>query len=453
MSDPLAVVIGLGRSGAAVARTLSAEGWRVRVVDGGDDQSLRARAAELPATVEVELGGYDDGAVEGAALVSPSPGVTWDATILDRARRHSIDIRTELDLALERCPAPVVGITGTNGKTTTTALTGSLIAAGGARVHVAGNIGVPLLDLLPEVGPGDWVVLELSSFQLEACVAPACRLAAVLNLSPDHLDRHGSFAAYAAAKRRLVEHAEPGGIVVLNADDPEVAAMEAASPAPVRLFGARIGERDGATIEAGQIVSVEAGARSPVLAAAAVPLFGQHNLGNVLAAVCLARAAGVSTTDIATAIGAFRPVIHRLQPVLERDGVLWVNDSKATNVDAAAVALRAFGERPLIWIGGGRTKGVGPEALAAEVAQRARHAVLNGATGPELDAALAARGYAARTLVADLPAAVEVARQLAQPGDVVLLAPGYTSFDQFRSYEERGQRFIDLVLAPRPSTV
>lgn len=436
-----------------MARTLSAEGWRVRVVDGGDDEALRSRAADLPPAVELQSGGYADEAVDGADLVSPSPGVPWHASILERARRQDIAIRSELDLALERCTAPVVGITGTNGKTTTTALTGSLIAAGGARVHVAGNIGVPLLDVLPEVGPGHWVVLELSSFQLEASVAPACRLAAVLNLSPDHLDRHGSYAAYVAAKRRLVEHAEPSGSVVLNAGDAEVAAMADVSPAPVLFFGSELAGRDGATLADGQIVSVEKGERAALMTAAEVPLFGEHNLGNVLAAVCLARAADVPSDDIARAIRAFGPVVHRLQPVLDRDGVLWVNDSKATNLDAASMALRAFGRRPLIWIGGGGTKGVGPEALADEVVRRARHAVLNGATGPEMDAALAARGYAARTLVADLPAAVEVARRLAQPGDVVLLAPGYTSFDQFRSYEERGDSFIDLVLAPRPSTV
>ncbi|MFN2450948.1 MAG: UDP-N-acetylmuramoyl-L-alanine--D-glutamate ligase [Candidatus Dormibacteria bacterium] len=453
MSQRLAVVIGLGRSGAAAARTLAAEGWRVRVLDAGDDDALRTRAAELPAGVEVQAGGYGDADVDGADLVSPSPGVAWTAPILERARQRGIAIRSELDLALERCTAPVVGITGTNGKTTTTALTGSLLAAGGARVHVGGNIGVPLLDLLPEVGPGHWVVLELSSFQLEAAVAPTCRLAALLNLSPDHIDRHGSYAAYTAAKRRLVEHCEPTGTVVLNADDAAVAAMAAASPAPVRLFGAARDGRDGAGIVDGQVVSVEGGEPLRVIGVDEVPLFGSHNLGNVLAAVCLARAADVKVDQIAGAIRSFRPVIHRLQPVLDREGVLWVNDSKATNVDAAQMALRAFGERPLVWIGGGKTKGVGPELLADEVVRRARHAVLNGATGPEIDAALAARGYAARTLVADLPAAVEVARRLAQPGDVVLLAPGYTSFDQFRSYEERGQSFIDLVLAPRPSTV
>ena len=456
MSSPLAVVVGLGVSGSACARVLDAEGWRVRVVDRADSEKLRTTAAALPAGVEVVLGGYDDGVVDGAVLVCPSPGVPWDAPLLDRARAAGAAVRSELGLVFERCPAPIAGVTGTNGKTTTTSLLAALLAAAPARVHVGGNIGETMLDRLGAVEAGDWVVLEISSFQLESIDNPRCRLATVLNLSPDHLDRHRTMQEYVAAKRRIVEHADPDGAVALNAADPVTLAMTAVSPAPVRLFGRDLAGAPGVTVRDGQVVSVEGGECVAVLPVAEIPLFGEHNVTNVLAATALARAAGVAPQSIAGAVRAFRPVHHRLETVLDRDGVLWVNDSKATNVDAATVALRAFGGRPIVWIGGGGSKGVGPEALAAAVAEHARHAVLNGATGAALDAALGALGFEARTLVADLPAAVAAAAALARPGDVVLLAPGYTSFDQFSSYEERGAAFAALVAdqageAPAPA--
>ncbi|TMD00152.1 MAG: UDP-N-acetylmuramoyl-L-alanine--D-glutamate ligase [Chloroflexi bacterium] len=419
----LAIVIGLGLSGAACARVLSAEGWRVRVVDRGDGEAQRGMAATLPAGVEVVLGGYDDDVAAGAAMVCPSPGVPWDAPVLESARRLGVPVRSEIDLVFERCPAPVAGVTGTNGKTTTTALLGAVLAAGGARVHVGGNIGETMLDRLGDVRPDDWVVLELSSFQLESAADPRCRLATVLNLTPDHLDRHGTMERYGLAKRRLVEAADPQGTVVLNGADPLTRAMAPASAAAVRLFSPDPGDLaggDGTTVAGGEVTSVEGGVGAPVMPVADIPLLGAHNVSNVLAAVALGRAAG----------------IH---------GVLWVNDSKATNVDAAVTGLRALGDRPVVWIGGGGSKGVGPEALAAEVAARARHAVVCGATAAELDAALAAAGCTARTRTGSLAEAVAAAHRIALPGDAVLLSPGYTSFDQFSGFEERGREFARLV--------
>jgi UDP-N-acetylmuramoylalanine--D-glutamate ligase len=223
--------------------------------------------------------------------------------------------------------------------------------------------------------------------------------------------------------------------------------MAGASSAPVLLAGFEIGPVDGATVRDGEVVIVENGSASAVMPVTDIPLFGDHNVQNVLMAVALGHAAGVEHQAIAGAVRAFRAVRHRLEPVLERDGVLWVDDSKATNVDAAVKALRAFPDRTIVWIGGGETKGVGPEELAREVGLRARHAVLNGDTGPEVDRALADLGYNARSLVATLADAVRAAHELARPGDVVLLAPGYTSFDQFADYEERGRVFADLARA------
>ncbi|HXA29626.1 MAG TPA: UDP-N-acetylmuramoyl-L-alanine--D-glutamate ligase [Candidatus Angelobacter sp.] len=442
---PRALVIGLARSGMACARALHREDWDVVVVDRKDGDALRARATSLPAGVEVRLGPYPVELAVGFDMVCPSPGVPWDAPELAVARAHGIPVRSEIDLVFRRCPAPILGITGTNGKTTTTTLAGAVIAAGGARVHVGGNIGEPMLDRLDQVRQDDWVVLELSSFQIESVEDPRCRLAAVLNVTPDHLDRHGTFEAYAAAKRRLVEHADPDGAVVLGADDVVARGMAQASTARVLLAGFETGTSDGATVRGDDVVVVERGQSRAVMPVADIPLFGAHNVQNVLVAVALGHAAGVGHDAIAGAVRGFHAVHHRLEPVLEAGGVLWVNDSKATNVDAAVKALRAFPDRPIVWIGGGETKGVGPEDLAREVSERARYAVLNGATGPEVDRALASLGYNSRTLVPGLVDAVRAAHDVARPGDVVLLAPGYTSFDQFADYEQRGETFAALV--------
>jgi UDP-N-acetylmuramoylalanine--D-glutamate ligase len=439
-----AVVIGLGRSGVACARVLAGEGWDVFVVDSGAGERLRDAAAGLPADVRVQLGGYRPDVVRGADLVCPSPGVPWTAPELELARQLGIPVRSEMSLVFERCPGRIVGITGTNGKTTTTSLCASIIARDGRRVHLGGNIGQTMLDRLDAVASGDWVVLELSSFQLETIDAPSCEIAAVLNISPDHLDRHGSLAAYIAFKQRIVEHAV--ACSVLGWDDPVTRAMAAASRAPVRFFGDTPADADGATVRDGAVVLVESGEVLPVMPVADIPLFGRHNVLNVLAAATVAHAAGVETSAIAAAVRDFTAVPHRLEAVLEHHGVLWVNDSKATNVDSATRALESF-QRPIVWIGGGHSKGVAATELARAVAQHARLAILNGDTAAELESALAEQGYEKRITVADQEAAVRTAAAHAVPGDVVLLAPGYASFDQFRNFEERGEAFAASVRA------
>jgi UDP-N-acetylmuramoylalanine--D-glutamate ligase len=439
-----AVVIGLGRSGIACARVLAADGYDVLGVDRADNTRLREVVSRLPSGVHVRLGGYEPDVVRGAALVCPSPGVPWTSPELELARSLGIPVRSEMALVFERCRGRIVGITGTNGKTTTTSLCAAVIGRDGRRVHLGGNIGDTMLDRLELVRDGDWVVLELSSFQLESVDEPACEIAAVLNISPDHLDRHGSLEAYIAIKRRVVEHAR--SCTVLGWDDPVTRAMAASSPAPVRFFGTGLSGAEGATVEGGDVVIVEAGASQPVMPVADIPLFGGHNVLNVLAVTAIARAAGVAATDIAAAVREFTAVPHRLEIVVEDNGVLWINDSKATNVDAATRALESF-DRPIIWIGGGYSKGVAATELVAAVARYARFAILNGDTAAELDTALAERGYSDRMVVADQAAAVSAAAQRAVPGDVVLLAPGYASFDQFGSFEERGTAFAESVRA------
>jgi UDP-N-acetylmuramoylalanine--D-glutamate ligase len=439
-----AVVIGLGRSGLACARVLADDGYDVLVVDRGDDARLREAAALLRSPTTVQLGGYSPDVVRGAALVCPSPGVPWAAPELELARSLGIPVRSEMSMVFERCRGRIVGITGTNGKTTTTSLCAAVIARDGRRVHLGGNIGATMLDRLDDVSSTDWVVLELSSFQLESVDEPRCEIAAVLNISPDHLDRHGSLAAYVAAKQRIVEHAV--SCTVLGWDDPVTRAMAGASTAPVLYFGSRLAGAEGTTVKDDAVAIVEAGTVQTVMPVADIPLLGAHNVLNVLAATAVGHAAGVATADIAAAVRDFSAVPHRLEVVLESDGVLWVNDSKATNVDAATRALESF-TRPIIWIGGGQSKGASVDELADAVARHARVAILNGDTAAELDAALATRGYADRVVVADQESAVLRAADLAHPGDVVLLAPGYASFDQFRNFEERGSAFAESVRA------
>ena len=438
-------MIGLARTGAAVARALAAEGSDVLVVDHADDAPVRERAAALPPEVEVRLGGYPVDVAAGADLVSPSPGVPWDAPELEWARTHGIAVRSEIDLALERCPGRVIGITGTNGKTTTTTLVAAILEQGSDRVLLGGNIGVPVLDRLDGLEASDWVVLELSSFQIETVAEPRSTVACVLNVTADHLDRHGDFAAYAAIKERLVRFASESA--VLGFDDPVTRAMAANASAPVRFFGFDLDEGDGATVRRDEVVVVDGGVASPVLPLADIPLFGVHNVANVLAAVAVTRAAGVAPAAMAAGIRGFRPVPHRLEPVLERDGVLWVNDSKATNAESAIVGLQAFAGRPVVWIGGGSPEAAPPNALVDAVRDGARVAILNGASAALVDAALAQRGYSTRSVVATLAEAVIAAREAARPGDVVLLSPAYKSFDQFRDFEERGDVFRDLVRA------
>ncbi|MBV8302175.1 MAG: UDP-N-acetylmuramoyl-L-alanine--D-glutamate ligase [Candidatus Dormibacteraeota bacterium] len=444
MNRGAVVVIGLARTGRAVARTFAAEGRAVRVIDRDDNAELRERAAELPPGVTVTLGGYDSTSLDGASLVVPSPGVPWDAPELAEARRRGIDVRSEVALVFERCRGRIVGITGTNGKTTTTSLVAAVLSRGDVPVHCGGNIGVPMIDRLEAIGGDDWVVLELSSFQLESVEQPRCAVGCVLNVTPDHLDRHGSLENYAAIKERVVRFARD--CAVLGWDDPVTRDMASRVAAPLRWFGdAPDGDR--AVTRDGVVVSVERGREVAVLPVSDIPLFGPHNVGNVLAAVSVTRACGMDAASIADGVRDFSAVPHRLQTVAVHRGVLWINDSKATNTESTLMALRSFEGRPIVWIGGGRGMGTPLDTLAAEVAHRVRHALLIGEIAAELDGALAARGFTDSHVSGTLERAVDDAASLAETGDVVLFAPGFKSFDQFRSFEHRGDEFMRLVRA------
>jgi UDP-N-acetylmuramoylalanine--D-glutamate ligase len=408
-----ALVVGLGLSGLAVARFLSQAGVGVRVCDLRPAELLEEFAAALPDEVELRPGGYGDEVLEGCQAVFASPGVPWDAPLLERARELGLPVSSEVDLFFRLCPAPIVGVSGTNGKTTTTALVGDVLRRGTRPVLVGGNIGETVLDRLPEVTPGHWVVLELSSFQLESIDRPRPRIGVVLNITPDHLDRHGSFEHYLDAKARILEFQGPEDHAVLNGADPACRRLAGRTAAHIVWFDQHLPEPR-------------------------MPVPGRHNLENAKAAAAVGRLAGLEDRDIEAAISAFGGVEHRLELVGEWGGVRWYNDSKATNPEAARVGLAAFADQPVVLIAGGYGSGFELDDWLAEVRQGTAAVVLLGASAELLADRL--QGHRVER-AASLEEAVERAGSLAQPGSVVLLSPGYKSFDMFSGFEERGRRF------------
>jgi len=428
------LVLGLGLSGRSAARFCAGLGAEVVAADERD----RARLDDL-ADVEGAATLVLGGALPDPAdfdLVVPSPGVPA-ARYASRARRAWGD----LELAWRALSVPIVAITGTNGKSTTTRLVEAMLRVCGLRAIAAGNIGKPALEL---VGlPLDVAVLEVSSFQLEAVEGFRPKVAVILNVTPDHLDRHVSLEGYVAAKARLLENMGPEDTAVLSADDPAVRALASKTRARVRLFSQREALPLGACLDAGAILLREEGEtiRIPL---EGFTLPGVHNRENALAALLAARAVGVDPRRAATALGDFRGLPHRTELVRRRAGVTWVNDSKGTNVGAAQRSIESFAA-PIVWIAGGKDKDLDFRPLAPLLKERARAAILIGEAAPKLAAAL--EGSLPLHHAGDLEHAVALAAQIAKPGDVVLLSPACASFDQFRSYEHRGECFRAAVEA------
>jgi UDP-N-acetylmuramoylalanine--D-glutamate ligase len=427
--------VGYGRSGRAAAAFLRSQGADVSVVDQGDRPELRA--ALQRDGLSGRLGGYDVEDLHGCDLVVVSPGVPWDGPVLDEARRRGLMVTSEIDLFFRTTTARLCGITGTNGKSTTTAMAADLLRSGGLSVLRGGNIGEPVLDRVLQIGPTDWVVLELSSFQLESIEHPRLRIGAVLNVTPDHLDRHRTFERYRALKARAVRFMEPGDQAVLNQDDPNTAAMAGETHGRVVPFSTlKTGLSNGITVEDGWIRMGSQG----VMPAADVPLPGRHNLSNALAAVAIGWSAGVSAEPMARALRQFSGLEHRLELVGQFGGVRWYNDSKATTPDSTVRALEAFAE-PIVLIAGGRNKGIELTALAQVIAGRAAALIAIGETGPELADRVRALGMRSTVLAQTMEDAVREAARLARPGSVVLLSPAFASYDMFQDFEDRGRRF------------
>ena len=438
-----ALVIGYGRSGRAAAAFISKQGGTVRVVDLVDTPELRAELER--AGISARLGGYGPEDLNGTDLVVVSPGVAWDAPLVETARQRGLEVTSEIDLFFRACPAHIAGITGTNGKTTTTALTAEVLRAGGLQVMRGGNIGEPVLDRIDQLAADDWVVLELSSFQLESIERPRLHVGAVLNVTPDHLDRHKSFERYVELKTRAVAFMQPDDHAVLNLDDPTCAAMQSKTRGRVIGFGLHHPIDNGVMVRDGWITIADASGPRRVMPTDAVPLPGEHNLSNVMAAIGAGQAAGVEPEALGQAVRQFKAVEHRLESIGSFGGARWYNDSKATNPDSTYKALAAFSE-PIILIAGGRNKGIDLGPLARAIAGRVVALVTIGETGEELAQRVREAGLQRVERATDLTDAVRKAAALARPGSVVLLSPAFTSFDMFRDYEDRGRRFKATVL-------
>lgn len=428
-------VIGMAQSGVAVAEFLRGLGDSVRAVDSKPLDELKGVGERLGA-LGIEFRRQSDEALEGVDLVVISPGVPRDIPELENARRRNVRVIGEVELASGYLQGRIIGITGSNGKTTTTALTGHILKEAGVPVQVGGNIGRPVTAMVAASRPEQWNVLELSSFQLETIERFRAHVGVCVNVTPDHLDRHGSFEAYAAAKRRLFETQCADDAAVLNRDDGACREFTAATRARVTMFST-LSEAD----VWADAARVYAGGEA-LLDIADIPLRGRHNVENVCAAAAAARIAGVPPASIAAAVRSFPGVEHRIEYVRTVNGVAWYNDSKATNVDATTKALEAF-DGPLWVILGGKDKGSDYTVLADLLRAKARAALLIGAAAGKIEQHL---GNAVPLLrCGDIAEAVRAASRLAKPGDTVLLAPACASFDQFQSYEHRGRTFKELV--------
>jgi len=384
----------------------------MRVCDRKSESELTAFLEQLPPGVDTVLGGYDETVLDGMAAVYPSPGVYWDDPLLEEARRRGLEVSSELDLFFRLCPAPIVGVTGTNGKTTTTNLVGRVLERGERPVLVGGNLGDTVIDRLDQVTPGHTVVLEISSQQLETIAEPRTQVGVVTNVTGDHLDRHHTLERYIDIKARLPEHVRPDGWAVLNGED-----------AVTRTFAGRT---------RAQVVWFDR------LPAQPIKLPGAHNQANAKAAAAVGQVLGVPEPEIADAIASFEGVEHRIELVGEWGGVRWYNDSIATNPVAATTGLLAFDGAPLVLIAGGRGGGTDLSGWLEAARSRAAAVIVMGESAAAIRAALDGdRVVEAR----DLRDAVARAAELAQPGWVVLLSPAHKSFDMFRDFEDRGRQF------------
>lgn len=440
------LVYGLGLSGKAAARFLLRRGVAVVGVDQRPAERLDLADLAGAAGFEVMAGGNLDRVPAGIDAVVTSPGVPPERPLLAAARAAGLPVLAEVELAFPFLDGPLVAITGSNGKSTTTALTGALLRAAGRAVEVCGNIGTPLVACVD--GPPERVfVVELSSFQLEGTETLRPRAAALLNISPDHLDRHGSLAAYLGAKQRVFLRQGEGDTAVLNADDPLVAATVAR--AHRRFFataGAAPALADGCRLEGDAVVEVSGGrAQRELFQCSDLKLVGTHNLENAMAAVLLVRALGLEPEQLRVGLRGFHGLPHRLERVLERDGVTWYDDSKGTNIGATARSLEGFADASVHLVLGGRNKGADPRELRDVVGRKAARLYFIGESAEEFRAALA--DLVPGEISGTLAAAVSSMAAHARRGEVAVLSPACASFDQFRDFNDRGEQYQSLVRA------
>jgi len=439
------LVVGLGKSGLSAAMFLRARGARVTV---SDTRSALALAHDIPELLEagimVESGGHGLLTFRRQDLIVVSPGVPMDTPEVRQAISFGLPVIGEVELASRFLQGQIVAITGSNGKTTTTSLVGKIFSDAGLPTLVGGNIGLPVIDLVEMSTPETTSVLEVSSFQLETIEDFHPHIAAVLNITPDHLDRHGSFENYAAAKTRITERQGAEDFLVLNAEDKATQMVAAKTKAQIFWFSGRRPIKQGAFVHGESIVFVarEGATAEPVMPVSEIHLKGSHNVENVLAAVCAARLAGISAEVIRRAVGDFKAVEHRLELVKCVHGVEFYNDSKATNVDAAMKAVGSF-DAGIHLILGGKDKDSDYSTMNDLLRERVKAVYTIGSAAEKIERQL--HGVVKMVQAGTMQTAVHEAAKAAVSGDVVLLSPACSSFDQFENYEHRGQIFRQIV--------
>lgn len=443
LNNKRVLVVGLGKSGVASALFLKERGANVTVSDTKSPDQLKE---EIPLLLDhgitVETGGHGERTFRGQDLIVVSPGVPYDAPPLVQARLQGEPVIGEIELAAENLPGSTIAITGSNGKTTTTTLVGEILAASGLKTLVGGNIGTPAISLVGRANAETVTVLEVSSFQLETIQTFHPKVAVILNITPDHLDRHRTFDAYVNAKARIFENQQGSDFAVLNEDDETCVKLADVVKAPLFWFSRKKEVGQGAFVSDGRILFRDAHGEAEVLLISEIPLKGAHNVENVLAAVCTAALMGCRPEQIQKAVANFKAVEHRIEYVATINGVEYYNDSKATNVDATIKAVESF-PRNIHLILGGKDKGSPYTVLRDLLHERVKRVYTIGAAAAKIEAEI--HGATEVVHAETLENALKRAHAVAQPGDIVLLAPACASFDQFKSYEHRGRLFKDVV--------
>jgi len=439
------LVVGLARSGLAAAGFLVRQEARVTVTDRKPEAELRPYLADLPDSVRRKLGGHDLEDFLNQDLLVLSPGVPLSIPEIEAARRRGIPVWSEIELACRFLSGTIIGVTGSNGKTTTTTLIGSILRRAGAAVTVAGNIGTPLISCIDNRNPDRIFVVELSSFQLETTDSLRCRIALLLNITPDHMDRYADFESYARAKARIFRNQQPGDYAVLNACDPFTDSIARKVTARPLFISSGEPPANGCFVSSGKICFAFEGIRTELLPVKRLRLKGRHNLENYLAATAAAMLLDLPRDLVAETLADFKGVEHRLEFVREIDGVAFYNDSKATNVDSVIKAIEAF-DRPIVAIMGGLDKDSDFRALREPVAKEdVKSLILIGSAADKLEASLGDLVPVQRA--GSMAEAVATANRLARAGDIVLLSPACASFDMFENYEHRGREFKRAVQA------
>src|SRR5215467_8100983 len=437
LNNKRVLVVGLGRSGVASAIFLKSRGARVTVSDSKSEDQLREEIPRLlDQGIVVETGGHGERTFQNQDLIVVSPGVPVDAEPLTQAKSLGQPVIGEIELAAEFLQGSIVAITGSNGKTTTTTLTGEILSRGRLKTLVGGNIGTPAISFVEQSTPETTTVLEVSSFQLETIRTFRPKIAVVLNVTPDHLDRHRTFAAYVDAKARIFENQRAEDFAVLNADDPTCVDLAPRTRAQAFWFSGKREVEQGALVRNGQVFIRRMGTEHEVMAVAEIPLKGGHNVENVLAAICASELMGCDAASIRKAVRDFKAVEHRLEYIATVRGVDYYNDSKATNVDATIKALESFPAN-IHLILGGKDKDSDYSVLNDLLRQRVKCVYTIGAAAEKIQSQI----KRATSIVAagSMETALKQASSAAQPGDIVLLAPACASFDQFQNYEHRGR--------------